>query len=397
MMLPTNRRATKTNTMKKLLIVTLTSIYLVGCTDKKTAVENFNAGVEEYNAKDYSSALTELSKSVAKDSHNANAFYFKGLCEVQLKNDSAALISFQNAITLDSSNFQALVERAKLKIALGDYGSAIIDCDKSRMFKVDYSELYKTKASAYEFLNDAANAIIAYESAIRYGQNDGETYYKLAKLKLSYGNHDEACSLLSKAGELGFMDAFKLIKSNCNQSGSESGVSNNSIPIKNNQKVIGQYKSYPNRFSITFPSDWQVDEISNSDKTVLTVSASKEGHFMVVLEIDPKLTDFEFHANSIYEVDKEEFISDMRNRDSYFDLMDFKKEKVNDIDAYFYKVFSSFNSRTTGKLLSGITIMCVVLNPKTQKIYAMQGNAEKSDVNIYEPIYTRTFNTFNFE
>jgi tetratricopeptide (TPR) repeat protein len=379
--------------MKKLLIAALTALLFVGCTDKKTAVENFNSGIEKYNAKEYSSALTELSKSVIKDSHNTNAFYFKGLCEVQLKNDSAALISFQNAIAIDSSNFQALVERAKLKISLGDYVSAINDCDNSRMFKLDYSELYKTKASAYEFLNDASNAIIAYESAIKYGQSDGETYYKLAKLKLSYGNHDEACSLLSKAGELGFMDAFKLIKSNCNQ----SGINNNTTPIKNNRKIIGQYKSYPNRFSITFPSDWQVDEISNSDKTVMTVSASKEGHFLSVLEIDPKLTDFNFHAKSIYEVDKEEFISDMRNRHSDFDLMDFKKEKINDIDAYYYKVFSSFNSRTTGKLLSGITIMCVVLNSKTQKIYAMQGNAEKSDVSIYEPIYVQTFNTFNFE
>lgn len=381
--------------MKSFSIATLISFLLISCTDNKSAIENFNAGLEKYNAKNYSSALDELTKSVKKDSHNANAFLFKGLCEVQLKNDSAALISFQNAISLDSSNFQALVERAKLKIALGDYVSAINDCDKSRFYKVDYSEQYKTKATAYEFLNDEANAITAYKSVIKYSQNDGEVYYKLGKLQLSYGNHDEACSLLSKAGELGFMDAFKLIKSNCNQSGIQSA--NTSFTIKSNEAITGQFKSYPNRYSITFPNDWLVDEISNTDKTLLTVTASKDGHYLSVLEIDPKLTDLDFHANSIYDVDKEEFISQIRKEHSNFELMDFRKEKVNDIDSYYYKVFSSFTSRTSGKFLSGIQIMCVFLNPKTQKIYAISGNADKDDVSIYEPIYIQIFNTFNLE
>jgi len=46
------------------------------------------------------------------------------------------------------------------------------------------------------------------------------------------------------------------------------------------------------------------------------------------------------------------------------------------------------------KTLSGIQIMYVLLNPKTKKLYCFQGNAEKDDIDVYEPIYRKTFETF---
>ncbi len=69
--------------------------------------------------------------------------------------------------------------------------------------------------------------------------------------------------------------------------------------------MYGQFKSYPKKFAITFLIDWDVDEISNSDKSIMTVSASKEGHFISILEIDPTITDFNFNSKSVYEIDKE--------------------------------------------------------------------------------------------
>ena len=38
------------------------------CQDNKTAIENFNAGLEYYKAENYSSALNEFTKSVSKKS-----------------------------------------------------------------------------------------------------------------------------------------------------------------------------------------------------------------------------------------------------------------------------------------------------------------------------------------
>lgn len=370
---------------------------LSSCVDNKTAIENFNSGLDYYNNKNFTAALKEFSKAIEKDNKNVNSFFYKGLAEIGLEKKQDALISFQKTIELDSSFYQALVERAKLKIILGDYISAVIDCDKAKMIKIDFSDLYKTKAIAFENLNDASNAIISYEYAINYGQNDGETYYKLGILKLSYGIHEEACSLLSKAGELGYMDAFKTIKSNCNHSANLSKEKNTDFPKNDNQKTFGKFKVYPKRYSITFPSDWDVDEISNSDKSILTVSASKEGHFMSILEIDPALINLDFKAKPIYEYDKEEFLQEYRQKYSDFQLLKYEKKNVNGIDAYYFKMSFSFFSNQLQKQLSGITLMYVFFNSKTKHFYYLQGNADKNDIQTYEPVYLKTFNTFKFE
>lgn len=201
--------------MKEKIIFAIV-ILLYSCADNRTAVQNFNSGMEYYNDSSFTDALDNFTKASEKDKKNAAAFFYKGLSEARLQKNKEALISFQKSIDLDNAFYHALVERAKLKIKLGDFTSACTDCDKAKMIKIDYPEIYKTKAIAFESLNDPSNAIIAYEYAIKYGQEDGETYYKLGVLRLNNGNRDSACALLSKAGELGFMEAFEMIKRNCN-------------------------------------------------------------------------------------------------------------------------------------------------------------------------------------
>ncbi|MBK6400034.1 MAG: hypothetical protein KA215_04730 [Flavobacterium sp.] len=204
--------------MERSILYVIIVILIYSCKDKSTAVENFNAGIESYNDSSFTTALENFTKASKKDTKNANAFFYRALSEARLQKHKEALISFQKSIELDSVLYQALVERAKLKIKLGDFASACNDCDKAKMIKIDFPEIYKTKAIAFENLNDPSNAIIAYEYAIKYGQKDGETFYNLGVLRLNYGNRDSACALLSKAGELGFMEAYEMIKRNCNPS-----------------------------------------------------------------------------------------------------------------------------------------------------------------------------------
>ncbi len=239
------------------------AIILCSCADNKTAEENFKIGLESYTDSSFASALDNFTKASEKDKKNVNAFFFKGMCETRLQKSKEALKSFQKAIELDSSFYQALVERAKLKIKLGDFGSACIDCDRAKMIKKDYPEIYKTKAIAYESLNDPANAIVSYECAIKYGQQDGETYYKLGILRLNQGNRDSACTLLSKAGELGFMEAFESIKRNCNPSYKkvldESGENDNSK--KKEIEIVTKDKHNP------------IDKIINERKHTKTLTS----------------------------------------------------------------------------------------------------------------------------
>lgn len=233
----------KNKTLKKkiflsghLIIFALIILVINSCSDGKTANENLESGISDYQGKDYNSALNEFTLSIKKSGSNSNAFYYKAISEVQLQKKQDALLSFQKAIQLDSANYLAFVERAKLKIILGDYVSAINDCEKAKSLKKEYSEIYKTKASAFEFLNDHANALIEYEFAIAYDENNGETYFKIGLLYLNQGNKELACGNLRKAGDLGFMESFELIKTNCNDVSTKSKSSENGLKQKENSK-----------------------------------------------------------------------------------------------------------------------------------------------------------------
>jgi tetratricopeptide (TPR) repeat protein len=381
--------------MKPLISFSILFILCVSC-DEKTAKNYFDEGVKEFNISNYPSAIKSFNNSISKQSNNAQAYYYRAMSEVNIKNDSAALLSFQKAIELDSNNNFAIIERAKLKFTLGDFLGAIRDCERVKTKNSNFDNLYRIEGDAFEMLNELDKAIQCYESAIKHNQKDGASFYKLGRLLLAKGDNSRACSMLSKAGEFGYMEAYKIIKSNCNEAEqTQPKDKGETIDGKNNK--IGRFKYYPQRYSITFPFDWQIDEISNINKTILTVSASKLGHFLTIMEIDPALTSPNFKCTSIYEIDKEEFISDMKTNHTNFVLLDFQKTKVDDIDAYYYKTSSSFVSKISGKTLSGISVLCVLLNPKTLKIYAIQGNADNTDILTYEPIYKQVINTFKFE
>lgn len=362
-------------------------LIIISCQDKRTSDQIISDIQIQIDNSEFQNALENINKLISNEIKTSEIYTLKGQCENELNNKSKSLQSFQEAISLDKNYYQAYVARAKVKLELGDFISSIDDCNKAMLIKKDFAKIYKTKAIAYELLKDESNAIIQYEAAIKYGDNSGENNYKLGVLILNIGNTDSGCRYLSIAGEKGYMDAYDLIKANCNKSSNEI--------IENESISLSQFRSYPNRFAVSFPKDWKVDEITNSDKSILTVTASKEGHFITIVEQDPTLTDFNFNYESIYEyIDKEDILYDYRKKYNDFKLLDFEKKRINGNDSYYFKVSFSFFSTNLQKTLSGIQVFYLTLNSKTKKIYFFQGNAEENDILEYEPIYRKTFESF---
>lgn len=368
----------------KLIIIFLLSF--ISCQDKRTSDQIISDIKIQIDNSEFQNALDDINKLISTEIKTSEIYTLRGQCENELNKKPESLQSFQEAISLDKNYYQAYVERAIVKLELGDFISSIEDCNKAMLIKKDFAKIYKTKAIAYELLQDEPNAIIQYEAAIKYGDNSGENNYKLGVLILNKGDIDAGCRYLSKAGEKGYMDAYDLIKSNCNKSTNKE--------IENESIFLSQFRSYPNRFAVSFPKDWKVDEITNSDKSILTVTASKEGHFMSIVEQDPTLTDFNFNYTSIYEIDKEEILYEYKEKYSDFKLLDFEKKRINGADSYYFKVSFSFFSTNLQKTLSGIQMFFLTLNSKTKKIYFFQGNADEKDILEYEPIYRKTFESF---
>jgi tetratricopeptide (TPR) repeat protein len=65
-------------------------------------------------------------------------------------------------------------------------------------------------------LEDDRGAIDDYSKAIELNPNDTMAYYNRGISKLILGQKDEGCVDLSKAGELGYYEAYDMIKKFCN-------------------------------------------------------------------------------------------------------------------------------------------------------------------------------------
>ena len=64
-------------------------------------------------------------------------------------------------------------------------------------------------------LKDYSGSITAYTKLIELQPNDGHSYYNRGIIQIKLGKKSDGCLDLSKAGELGYMDAYAVIRTNC--------------------------------------------------------------------------------------------------------------------------------------------------------------------------------------
>lgn len=374
----------------KIILLLISILTLISCKDNRTSEQVISDANNQINKSEYQNALTDLNKLIDNGIETTEVFQLKGISENGLNKNSEALLSFQKSIELENKNYISYVERANLKIKLGDYRGAIEDCNNAMLIQRDYAKTYKTKAKAYELLEDEPNSIIQYQAAIKYGDNSGENNYKLGVLFLNKGDIKQGCEFLSKAGEKGYLDAYDLIKTNCNEN-----IQDNT----NLESKRGQFRSYTNKFAVKFPSNWSIDKIANSDKStfvVFSLGLGENDGNITISETEPVFLDPSFNPTSIFDIDKDEFIEESRNKYDDFRLLNFEKTKVDSANAYYYKMTFSFFSNKLQKQLSGTHFLYVFLHPKSKKLYNVIGYSDNEDADYNSELLKETIKSFKF-
>lgn len=361
-------RNMKVNT---LIIFVVSFFLLLGCKDKRGVDELFDDVSKKIKKKEYVEARKDVEKLERKAFENSEVYRFKGIIEAKLGNFRSALLSFQKSLELDSLNYKAYVDRADLKITLGDYSSAINDCNVAYAMNSNYSLIHNIKGYAYERIGDDQNSIAQYKSLINKGGGTAETYFKIGVSCLNQGSNREGCYYLSKAGEMGYMEAYDLINriNNCDNT---------------------QYKRFINRLEIIFPSDWVQENLPLFDgESMWYAAVNKDGHRMVINEFDAPNENLNKTDNSIYNIDKEIFLESFRQEYKDLDLNEFRKVSINGHPAYYCLL--SFTPLYTKDLK--YIIMYVFLNSKNNKIYIFSANALESELDLYKSIYRKTIET----
>lgn len=100
-------------------------MFCTGCEYTSNALTN--KGLEKLYKRDYNSAITYFSRSIAIHGKNASAYYNRGLAKYCLQDRKGALADFDKALEIQPLFPPAFYNRAEVKTDLKDYDGAITD------------------------------------------------------------------------------------------------------------------------------------------------------------------------------------------------------------------------------------------------------------------------------
>jgi len=209
-----------------------------------------------YYKKNPEIAIKDFTTAIQMNTNNKEIYFLRATCYEYLSKNLEAMLDYNNVLKIDNEHIKAYYRRGICKSNLGDRIGAIKDYDfilnyngerKSEFkdmatvynnkafclvelnkpkeglplvneaLKLDESLWYiwDTRAEIYYKIGEFQKCINDMDHAISIDEHDNSYYYRgLAKNKL--GKKAEACSDLSKAGELGKSEAYEAIKKFCN-------------------------------------------------------------------------------------------------------------------------------------------------------------------------------------
>lgn len=198
-------------------------------------------GIAKGNYGDYLEAIVDLNKAIRLRPNYAEAFYERGNMKGNLDKNIESIADYSRALQLKNNYFDAYVSRAYTKKKMKDYRGAIEDFTKIMKLAPPYKQKkifdYETadekiiydnfnnpnwQLSAQleiieckDILRDYVGVIIDCDKVIQKYPRIASAYYYRGTSKLLLKQKDSGCRDLSKAGELGYSDAYSIIKDFC--------------------------------------------------------------------------------------------------------------------------------------------------------------------------------------
>lgn len=207
-------------------------------------------GISYFFLRKYELAISDLTKTIQLQPGDEMAYHFRGWAYFYVKNYMGALEDFNLQIEIAPLEEEPYYNRGTIKAALNDHYGAINDYRKSISIKPNFSMAYNniawslfqqkkysqgllevnkaiildeenqtawdTRAEIKFHLHDYKGCIDDANQAIRLNPKFANPHYLKGLALYKLGKKQEACSVLSKAGECGKKEAYSKISKMCN-------------------------------------------------------------------------------------------------------------------------------------------------------------------------------------
>lgn len=188
--------------------------------------------------------LQEVDSLIENRPPSPDLYLLKGMVNQQLQNYSSAMSAYTMAVVNDRNYYPAYINRAvaiaKMKekindsqgelqdVSLGrssdmdekhpneiDYTPVIKDLNEALKINPDVPEIWFNKGNAHLRMKDYTQAVQDYTNAINRDKDYAEAYYNRGLTLIYLQDRSRGCLDMSKAGELGIEDAYKVINRYC--------------------------------------------------------------------------------------------------------------------------------------------------------------------------------------
>lgn len=164
---------------------------------------------------EYDSALNLYNEVIKLNPLNSNAYVNIGNLKGVMGDSKSAIEYFSKAIEVNPNDAVAYFDRANEKLIVSNLNGAIEDFTKAAEIDTNNINTIFILAETKIKVKDFAGAANDLQQIINLDSLNAKAYYMKGVSELSMNNKTQACLNLNKAGDLGYFDAYELIKKNC--------------------------------------------------------------------------------------------------------------------------------------------------------------------------------------
>lgn len=177
----------------------------------------FDLGYLEFLNGDTQQALNYYSSAIKYDSRNPKSYVNIGNIYSMLGNSKIAIDYYSKALVLDTTDGIAYYSRANEKMMLNDINGAIEDYNASlKIDSLNINALYML-AEANNKIGNIDNSINQYNAILKIDTTEARAFYLRGVIEVTTENYDKACKDFKEAGDLGYFDAYEMIKKYCDK------------------------------------------------------------------------------------------------------------------------------------------------------------------------------------
>lgn len=171
----------------------------------------FELAITQSLIKQYTSALESLNKAIERSPESTFLYINRAATRTEMIEFISSIESSFQRITIDSDPARSL-KNSETKRSY-DYNEALEDIDTAITLHPNLAYSHYNRAGLLVLSGRLPEAYEAYTRAIQLYPNFAEAYYNRGVVQIMLKDTDKGCIDLSKAGELGIDNAYRLLES----------------------------------------------------------------------------------------------------------------------------------------------------------------------------------------